>query len=341
MNKMPSDHFFASNPELVELHVHIGSVSHPALLWDITHELGLKLPVKNYWDFKKLISVDCQLEGTSQEQRLNQYLRFFDLTEKIQSSPFAMNRVVYEAISGAYRTNNITKLELRFCPLLRNNKGAHDLDQIIISAIHALDRSMIAFPEVQAGFIFSMDRRFSKKENAVLLEKAIKYKNRGVIGIDVAGPRRDNFDYLDYTDLYQEAKKHGLGTTVHAGEEGDASEMEKIVDNMPLDRVGHGVKAATSKQLMKKLSDKNIVLELCPTSNLKIGIVENMEHMKHLVRTFIESNVTFTINTDGPELLNTNIKQEISLLLNNHILSTDEMHDAVENARKASFLKSS
>ena len=141
MNSTPAEIFFQSNPELVELHVHIGSVSHPALLWDITHELGLKLPVKNYWDFKKMISVDHQLEGTTQELRLNQYLRFFDLTEKIQSSPFAMNRVVYDAISGAYRTNNITKLELRFCPLLRNNKGAHDYNQIITAAIHAIDRA--------------------------------------------------------------------------------------------------------------------------------------------------------------------------------------------------------
>ena len=197
---------------------------------------------------------------------------------------------------------------------------------------------MIAFPEVKTGLIFSFDRRFSKAENSILLEKAIKYKDRGVIGIDIAGPRRTNFNYLDYIDLYQEAKKYDLGTTVHAGEEGDASEMEAIVDNLHLDRIGHGIKAATSKKLMSKLADKNITLERCPTSNLKIGIVESMDHLKQIIRTFMDAGVKFTINTDGPELLNTNIKQEISLLLNNGILSIDEMRDTIEISKQTSFL---
>jgi adenosine deaminase len=334
----PSEEFFQFNPELVDLHVHIGSISHPALLWDIGHELGLKLPVKNYWSFKKLISCDDPLNGETQEVRLNQYLKFFDLTEKIQSSPYAMDRVVYDAVSGAYRTNNITKLELRFCPMLRNNNGAHDLDQIIIAAIHALDRGMIAFPEVKAGLIFSFDRRLSKRANSVILEKAIKYRDRGVIGIDTAGPRRSAFDYLDYKDLYQEATNNGLNTTVHTGEEGDAQEMEMIVDNLPLNRIGHGIKAAESSKLMRKLADKNITLELCPTSNLRIGIVKDMEHFKRIVRSFVDAGVKFTVNTDGPELLHTNIKKEISLLLDNHVLSVDEMHKVIETSNEVSFL---
>jgi len=109
------------------------------------------MPVKNYWDFQKMLVVGDKIEGEDAKTRLNKYLKFFDLTEKIQSSPYAMNKVVYDAVSGAYRKNNITCLELRFCPMWRNNKGEHDLDQIIIATIHALDRSMIAFPEVKVG----------------------------------------------------------------------------------------------------------------------------------------------------------------------------------------------
>jgi len=333
--------FFKLNPELVDIHVHVGSISHPALLWDITHELGLKLPMKNYWTFKEMLSVEGKLGGATEESRLNKYLKFFDITEKIQSSPYAMNRVIYDGISGAYRANNITKLELRFCPMLRNNKGAHDLDQIIVSAIHAIDRGAMAFPEVTVGLIFTLDRRFAKKENTIILEKAIKYKDRGVIGIDMAGPRAADFNYLDYKDLYQEAVSQGLKTTIHAGEEGTAKEMETIVNKFPLQRIGHGIKAIESKKLMHKLIDKNITLELCPTSNLKIGVVKDIHELKRITRTFFDTGVSFTINTDGPELLDTTIKKEIRLLLDNDILTADEMMKVVDMGHKASFLKCS
>ena len=339
MYNSKSQEFFANNHKLADLHVHIGSVSHPALMWDIAHESGLKMPVKNYWAFQEMMVVKEKIEGDDAEARLNKYLKFFDLTEKIQSSPSAMNRVVYDAISGAYRKNNITCLELRFCPMWRNNQGKHDLDQIIISTIHALDRGMIAFPEVKVGLILEFDRRLSKQQNRVILEKSIRYKDRGVIGIDIAGPRIGVFDYLDYADLYQEAIASGLKTTVHAGEEGTAEEMSQIVDILPLHRIGHGIKSHLSKALMKKLVEKDICLEICPTSNLKLGIIKNIKELGDIIQCLIKNGVTFTINTDGPELLQTKAKDEIAMLLDNHIVNFIEMEKIIDNSFKYSFIR--
>ncbi len=339
MNK-ESQEFFALNPKLSDLHVHIGSITHPALLWDIAHECGLKMPVKNYWDFQKMLVIVDKIKGEDAKTRLNKYLKFFDLTEKIQSSPYAMNKVVYDAVSGAYRKNNITCLELRFCPMWRNNKGEHDLDQIIIATIHALDRSMIAFPEVKVGLILNLDRRLSKKENTIILEKAIKYKNRGVVAIDIAGPRIGDFDYASYCDLYQEATKKGLKTTIHTGEEGSVEEMKKVIEALPLNRIGHGIKAHLDKKLMKKLRDLDICLEICPTSNLKLGIVKDIKELNKIIRTFLENEVKFTINTDGPELLQTTIKEEIAILLDNEIVNFEEMNVIIENGFKYSFISS-
>jgi adenosine deaminase len=334
----PVQEFFSTNPDLVDLHVHIGSISHPALLWDIAHEMGLRFEIKDYWAFHKTLTVKQKIRGTTPEARLSKYLDFFHMTERIQSSPYAMNRVVYDGISGAYRKNNIKKLELRFCPMLRNNQGIHDLDQIIISTIHALDRGMIAFPEVKCGLVFSLDRRFSKEKNSVILEKAIKYKSRGVIGIDIGGPRREGFFYEDYADIYQEARKQGLKTTVHTGEEGAVEEMDLVLDALKPHRVGHGIKGAQSKNVIRKLLDRDIVLEICPTSNLKLGMVKDIADLHKIMRTFIDAKVKFTINTDGPELLQTNLKQEISLLLKHRILSVSEALESVKHSHAASFL---
>jgi adenosine deaminase len=286
-----SQEFFASNPKLCDLHVHIGSITHPALLWDIAHECGLTMPVKNYWEFQKMIVVKDKIEGGNEKDRLNRYLKFFDLTEKIQSSPYAMNRVVYEAVSGAYRKNNITCLELRFCPMWRNNKGSHDLDQIMIATVHALDRSMIACPEVNT--------------------------------------------------LYQEAIRNGLKTTSHLGEEGSVAEMASVVDILPLHRIGHGIKAHLDPQLMRKLVELDICLEICPTSNLKLGIIKDIAELRFIIRTFLKHGVQFTINTDGPELLQTAIKDEIAILLDNEIVTTREMEQIISNSFKYSFISDS
>ena len=252
-----------------------------------------------------------------------------------------MDKVVYDSIGGAYRNNNITTLELRYCPMWRNRKGEHDLDHIIMATLNGFDRAMLAYPQIKVGLILEFDRRLTRDQNAVILEKAIKYKNRGVVGVDIAGPRVGEFNYLEYVELFEEAKRNGLGTTIHTGEDGSVEEMKQVVGNFPLDRIGHGVKSAWDEDLMAQLVEKNIVLEICPTSNLTIGIIKDVAELKFVLRTFLDHEVKFTINTDGPQFFQTTVKKEISLLLDNDILSIEEMKKISEIAHKASFITSS
>jgi adenosine deaminase len=159
-----------------------------------------------------------------------------------------------------------------------------------------------------------------------------------VIGIDIGGPRKEGFYYEDYADLYQEARNQGLKTTVHTGEEGTAEEMELVIDALKPHRIGHGIKGAQRKSVISKLLDRDIVLEICPTSNLKLGMVSDINDLHNILRTFIDAKVKFTINTDGPELLQTNLKQEIGLLLKHRILSVSEALESVKQSHAASFL---
>ena len=110
-------------------------------------------------------------------------------TELIQSSPLAVERSVHGAIGGAYRSQGITTLELRFNPMKRNRGGERDLDHIILAAIRGLDRARLEYPQVRAGLILMMDRTFDARQNAIIVDKAIAWADRGVVGIDIAGPR--------------------------------------------------------------------------------------------------------------------------------------------------------
>src|SRR6476660_3859796 len=110
-------------------------------------------------------------------------------TDLIQSSPLAVERSVHGAIGGAYRSQGITTLELRFNPMKRNRGGERDLDHIIMAASRGLDRASLEYPQVRAGLILMMDRIFDARQNASIVEKAIRYASRGSVGIDIAGPR--------------------------------------------------------------------------------------------------------------------------------------------------------
>lgn len=319
--------------ELAELHFHLGQSVDPHILWSIAHEQGIRLPSKEYWEFHELVTL-----GRKTEISWEDYHELFKWTELIQSSPIAMEHSLYEVISGAYRANNITLLEPSFNPMFRNRSGEKDLDQIILGALRGMERGLVEFPNVRAGIIFLLDRRLPFATNEIIVGKAIKYKNRGVVGIDIAGPAAPDFRYEDYAALYEMARSAGLKTTVHTGEDGTVEEMEHVLKVLPLDRVNHGFRAYTSPALMKSIREKNLTLCLCPTSNMRVGFIRDGAHLKEVVRTLYDAGVKICINTDNPSMLKTNLSKEIELMREHKILSEEEIDQTVKWAFEATFI---
>src|SRR5881628_1257837 len=202
---------------LAELHTHLGGSVASDILWSLAHEQGIALPVKDYWEFDRLVTVSDP-RGVAD---LNALDGIYHWTELIQSSPIAVERSVHAAIGGAYRSQRITTFELRFNPMKRNRGGERDLDHIILAAVRGLDRARLEYPQVRAGLILMMDRTFTPELNAIIVEKAIRYAPRGVVGVDIAGPRPggERYDYRQIAAHVQTAREAGLGVTIHVGEE--------------------------------------------------------------------------------------------------------------------------
>ncbi|NOK38059.1 adenosine deaminase [Corallococcus exercitus] len=325
--------------DLIDLHIHVGGAVAPHILWSIAHQQGFKLPVKNYFDFVELITSRPGKVGS-----LDDYLKILHTwTEKIQSSPSAIERSVYEVIGKEYRGSRVTQIELRFNPMKRNLSSELDLDHIIHAALRGMDRAVLEYG-VKVGFIFCLAREFDHKLNSIIVEKAIKYRSRGVYGIDLAGTERDAMEHkpslAQYEDLYARARKGGLKCTVHTGEtagtgaEGLMAAVEKLKPN----RIGHGIRAAYDESAMKVLRENNITLELCPTSNIHTKAVADLKELEHIMRTFWDRKVKFTINTDGPYLLETDMRREIEIVESNGLLTSEQVDQALAWAREASFI---
>jgi adenosine deaminase len=325
---------------LAELHTHLGGSVASDILWSLAHEQGIALPVKDYWEFDRLVTVSDP-RGVDGLDALD---AIYHWTELIQSSPLAVERSVHGAIGGAYRSQGITTLELRFNPMKRNRGGERDLDHIIMAAVRGLDRASLEYPQVRAGLILMMDRTFTAAQNEVIVEKAIRYASRGVVGIDIAGPRPGaaRYDYGQAAPLVDAARDAGLGVTIHVGEEGGEwgrEEIGEVIEALRPDRIGHGILAAGDADLMAALREAGIVLEICPTSNLLTKALADEEAVHATFRAFVDYDVPFTIATDGPEMMRTHLRDEFDLLLRIGALDEDELQAANRRGHEASFLR--
>lgn len=323
------------NYPLAELHAHLGSSIEPAVLWQIANAMGRKLPVSEYNEFYDYIML-------SPERRmpLNEYFSkvYHPLLDKLSSGTQAVENATYHIMSGAYR-KGIHLIELRNNPMKHNQNAEVDLDHLTMAMLRGMERALLEHCELSAGLIFCVAREWDVERNARIIDKAIKYHKRGVVGIDVAGPATPNFKLEDYGDLFERARQAGLKLTIHSGEVKDANDMWEALEYIKPARIGHGIRAAYDKSLMKELKKRGTVLEVCPLSNIATQAVENWDEMKFILRTFVEEQVPFCINTDWPEIIeDCKLRTQYQTLLEKKLLSEAELEACTRTAFAASFI---
>jgi adenosine deaminase len=326
----------STNTPRAELHTHLGGAVDPPILWSIAHRQGIRLPTKDYWEFEAMVTMaeDDRNRGLKE---MNE--RFYKWTELIQSSPEAIQESVASVIGGGYRKCNLVLQELRFNPMFRNRSGERDLDHIINAACWGMEHAILEYPNVKAGLILMMDRRLTREQNAIIVQKAMKYVGKGVVGIDLAGPDQRGFRIAEIADLFHQAREAGLGLTVHCGETGNLEEMWYVVREIAPPRIGHGIAAARDRKLMDKLVESGTTLELCPTSNIKNRMVRDAREMKQVVSKLLKHGVRITVNTDGPELYHTNVFKEQEFLVKIGAMTSRQVARCNEMAFESSFIK--
>lgn len=314
-----------------DIHAHMGSSVAAHTIWEIANKNGIKLGTKDYRTFIDAMSVKSKMEHSV-------YLNKFHLTQMVQSSPDAMETCVYEAISSAYRKSNLKSIELRFNVLLRNNNNYYDLDNLIFRSCVGLQRAMMVYPDIKAGIIMEANRDSTYDQSMIIVNKAIKFMYMGIVGIDVSGPNPQNFNIEKFSDMYNMGKEAGLMSTFHTGEMTGCDEIEWILDNLKVNRIGHGVRCVESVETMKKMADYGICLEICPTSNIKLGVVKDLESMGDVLDKLDKFNIDYTINSDGPLFLGNTVIDELKMLYDNKMLPAKRLDKIMRNYDRYSFL---
>ena len=302
---------------LVELHIHLdGSLSIEnikkiAILQNI--DIPGDVEIVN-----KMIAKDCH--------DLNEFLTKFDFPLSLLQTKEGITNAV-KNLEEELIQQGIIYAEIRFAPQLHVRKGL-TVEEVVNAAIEGLKLSSL-----KSNLILCCMRGNNHEENIETVKLAKKYLGKGVCAIDLAGAE-GLYPTSDYEDIFELANELGIPFTIHAGEaDGPSSVYDAI--RFGAKRIGHGVKSIEDLELIKILKEKNITLEICPTSNIYTGIYDKISDIP--IKEFIDNGVKITINTDDPVICNTTLKNELTLVKDVFNLTDKEMIKLQLNAINASF----
>jgi adenosine deaminase len=188
---------------------------------------------------------------------------------------------------------------------------------------------------VTYGFIVTLVRERGPDDADRLVAEAAGCRDCGVVGVDLAGDE-ENYPPALFAGAIGRARDAGLGITVHAGEFTGPAGIWTAVYHLGASRIGHGIRAADDPALLDRLRDRGVTLELCPTSNVRLGLVPTIA--AHPLPRFIEHGVPVTINSDDPLLLGTSLARELAVISQTHHLGPEQVVQLMVAAARAAFL---
>jgi len=234
---------------------------------------------------------------------LTDYLTKFDLPLSYMQTKENL-KLIANDLTSYLEKENIIYAEIRFAPHLHQNESL-SLEEIINAVLDGLKNS-----KVKTNLILCMMRNFEFEKNLEIIKLAEKYLNKGVCAIDLAGDE-NKYPLDNYLELFEIAKEKNIPFTIHAGENGSFKEVEKAI-NIGASRIGHGVHAIESKEIQQLIKEKDILLEICPTSNIQTNAIDYYEN--HPIYKFYKDNIKVCINTDNKTVSNINLNQEYDKL---------------------------
>lgn len=183
-------------------------------------------------------------------------------------------------------------------------------------------------------WIFDAVRHFGVEAATHVFDKAIELRQRNVVGVGIGGDERRAAPEL-FKEIFGKAKDHGLHLTAHAGESSGPESIWGAL-NIGAERIGHGLTAYADSELMRVLSERQVPIEICMSSNVRTGCLDDLR--RHPMRRYFEEGLMITINSDDPAMFSTSLEREYQLCQDVFELTDEHLRELARNSFEASFL---
>ncbi len=304
-----------------ELHLHIEGTLEPELCFELAARNGVKLRFRSVEELRAAYSfrnlqdfLDLYYQGMAVLQREQD---FYDLTR---------------AYLDKAQRQNVRHAEIFFDPQGHTRRGV--ALRAVIDGIHRALKDAEAGGRITTRLILCFLRDLSAEDAMATLEQALPYKDRlAGVGLDSAEVEHPPGAFKD---VFARARREGLHAVAHAGEEGPPGYVREALDELKAERIDHGVRSLEDEALVRRLAAARVPLTVCPLSNVRLRVVEDMAH--HPLRRMLERGLIATVNSDDPAYFGGYVSENYKAAAAALGLGITELATLARNSFAASFL---
>jgi adenosine deaminase len=315
-------HEFARRMPKAELHVHLEGSIRPSTLLRLARRNDVQLPVQD-------------LDGLRDFYRFRDFEHFVEVYLTITGclrTPDDYQLIAYEFGSDCAR-QNIRYAEVTFT--IVTNVSHNGLSwQDILGGLNAGRAQASAEFGVDWRWVFDIARNFPQTQEQTL-EIALAARDQGVVALGLGGSEAE-FPPELFARTFERARQEGLARVPHSGEMAGPQSMWTALRQLHADRLGHGVRCIEDPGLVEYLRQSQTPLEMCPTSNIRLGVYP--DYAAHPLRRLWDAGLLITVNSDDPPLFSTTLNDEYDVLVEHFGFDADELEHISLNGLRASLL---
>lgn len=305
-----------------ELHLHIEGSLEPELLFNLAQRNGIALP----W---------CDVESLRKAYDFINLQEFLDLY--YQGADVLRTEQDFYDLTWAYlqkcKEQCITHVEPFFDPQTHTDRGVPF--EVVVNGISAALKEAKHQFGITSGLILSFLRHLSEEEAFKTLEEALPYQDHFIaVGLDsseVGHPPRK------FEQVFAKARSEGLLAVAHAGEEGPPEYIWEALDLLKVVRIDHGVRAIEDERLMQRLIDEQIPLTVCPLSNIKLCVFDEMK--QHNILDMLDRGVKVTVNSDDPAYFGGYVNENFQSMFDHLKMTQQQAEKLIKNSFEARLVK--
>lgn len=315
------DGFIDALPK-VELHLHLEGSVRPATLLQLAERhgtAGLPATVEELQEFYRFRDFD-------------QFVRvYYAICDNLRSEEdFAL---IVEELAADLAAQNVRYAEVTFTPYNHTRRGV--AAAVVFAGVEAGRAAAEAATGVRLGFCTDVPGEFGPQAGLDTIAMTLEHRTDSIISFGLGGPEV-GFPRADFAPAFAIARSEGLHSVPHAGETDGAESVRQALDHLGAERIGHGVRCLEDPDLVSRLREQGVALEVCPSSNVRLGVVGSAED--HPLPRLLDAGLTVTLNSDDPPMFATTLSNEYRMVATHMGLGAAALADLAKAGVRSSFL---
>ncbi len=309
-----------------DLHVHLDGSLRLDTVMELAKKYNVDLPTTDREQLFRLIYAGEVCNS------LDDYLKAFDITLSVMQTEESLERTAFELAEDAWN-EGVRYIEVRYAPMLHTREGLR-LATVVEAVLRGLRMGKRSYG-IRYGLILCGIRSMSTETSLRMAELCVAFKNRGVVGFDLAGSEVNN-PAAAHQRAFQLILNNNINCTAHAGEAYGPESISQAIHKCGAHRIGHGTRLIENGDLLNYVNDHRVPLEVCPSSNIQTKAASTWE--AHPVDFFVDYGLRVTINTDNRLITDTTVSKELWLCHKHYGWSLEQIKEILVAGFKSAFI---